>query len=153
MKLIPYQINEAELLIPSDWQDNSLNVFRIPANSQAGEASLVFSRDASQGQAGFAAFVMKQLQQCEAQLAGFKLLRHNVYAEPVSYAWVDYQWQVAQRVIMLRQIFLEGKAGNLIVTLTTTPQDVAGHEAVWLEVIRSIKMREPVIGISAGKVY
>lgn len=153
MKLNPYQINEAELLIPADWLDNSINIFRIPANENAKEASLVFSRDGSQGETGFAEFVMKQVQQCESQLTGFKLIRHNIYYEPVSYAWVDYQWQVESRVIMLRQIFLESKPVNLIVTLTTTPEDAQGHEAVWLEAIRNIKMRNPVVGVNPAKVY
>jgi hypothetical protein len=38
---------------------NSLNIFRIPANENAKEASLVFSRDGSQGETSFAEFVMK----------------------------------------------------------------------------------------------
>lgn len=153
MTLIPYQINEAELMIPAHWIDNSINIFRIPANDKAKEASLVFSRDASQGDASFAEFVLKQIKECEAKLPHFKLLKHNNFQEPMSYAWVDYQWQAEQKTVMLRQIFLEGKPVNLIVTLTTTPLDAPGHEATWLEVIRHIKLHDPVLPLKQAQVF
>ncbi len=70
----PYQINEGGMLIPPSWQDQSLNIFRIPANDKAKEASLLISRDASQGEGGFADFISAQMKQCAQNLPGFKQL-------------------------------------------------------------------------------
>ncbi|RCI70252.1 DUF1795 domain-containing protein, partial [Pseudomonas aeruginosa] len=49
-----YRLHEADLEIPDAWQDQSINIFKLPASGPAREASFVISRDASQGDAPFA---------------------------------------------------------------------------------------------------
>lgn len=151
--MFPYQINEGNLQIPIAWQDQTLNIFRIPPNGSAKEASLLISRDASQGDASFDDFINGQIKQCEQQLSEFKLLQKQICAEPFSYAWVDYTWNAQEKTVMLRQIFFESKPANLIVTLTTTPEDAPTHEAAWREVVRSVQLKNLVVAGNVTKMF
>lgn len=40
-----YRLQEADLDIPDRWQDQSINIFKLPAVGTAREASFVISRD------------------------------------------------------------------------------------------------------------
>ncbi len=143
-----YQINEGHFDLPSQWQDQSLNIFRIPATEQAQEASLIISREAALVSQRFDDFVHQQLHHCEQQLPGFKLLQRQICVEPFSYAWVDYTWQGQEkqaRTVLMRQIFFESKPCHLIVSLTTTPEDAPHHEAAWRAMIRSVQLKNFVV--------
>ena len=82
-----------------------------------------------------------QITQCSHQLKNFKLISRNDFTVPIVYSWLDYTWETEGKTILLRQLFVECKPVNLIMTLTTTPEDVAGHESAWREVIKSFKLR------------
>lgn len=73
-----YRIQEADLEIPDTWQDQSINIFKLPAVGPAKEASFVISRDTTQGDAPFAEYVDRQLKSAEQQLPGFKIGRAHV---------------------------------------------------------------------------
>ncbi len=151
--MFPYQINEGVLQIPAAWQDQSLNIFRIPASENAKEASLLISRDASQGESRFDEFISAQITQCEQQLPGFKLLQKQLCVEPFSYAWVDYTWLAQEKTVMLRQIFFESKPANIIVTLTTTPEDAPAHQAAWREMVRSVQLKNLVVAGNITRMF
>ena len=144
MDLQTYFLNEGQCQIPADWRDESLNIFRIPASAAAGEASLVISRDYGQGTGRFDDFIQQQLHQCQHTLPEFKLLQKQICSEPFSYAWVDYTWQARERCIMLRQLFFESRPANIIVSLTTTPEDAAAHEAAFRAMVRSVQLKHVV---------
>lgn len=133
-----YNINEGYLIIPPSWQDRSLNIFTIPANGRAKEASFLISRDVSQGGRSFTAFITDQIEQCRQQLSRFKLVKRNDYVQPYSHSSIEYTWETGERTVLLRQIFVESTPANIIFTLTTTPQDIAIHEAAWREVMSSV---------------
>lgn len=116
-----YRLHEADLEIPDAWQDQSINIFKLPASGPAREASFVISRDASQGDAPFADYVARQLENAEKQLPGFKLhKRWDINIHGHAAVLLDYQWQREGRDLMLRQVFIERRPAVLITTLTTT---------------------------------
>jgi len=113
----------------------------------------LISRDASQGDKRFDEFISGQIKQCEQQLPGFKLLQHQLCVEPFSYAWVDYTWVAQDKTVMLRQIFFESKPANIIVTLTTTPEDAPAHEAAWREMVRGIQLKNLVVAGNITRMF
>jgi hypothetical protein len=70
----PIRFQDADFEIPDTWQDQSINIFKLPAVGGVKEASFVISRDPSQGDAVFADYVARQLENAEGQLPGFKLI-------------------------------------------------------------------------------
>lgn len=135
-----YRIQEADLDIPDAWQDQSINIFKLPAVGGAKEASFVISRDASQGDAIFADYIDKQVKSAEQQLPEFKLVqRWDTVLYEHAATLLDYTWKREGRELMLRQMFIERKPAVLITTLTTTPSDLAHHETAWKIAMSSLK--------------
>jgi hypothetical protein len=135
-----YRIQEADLDIPDTWQDQSINIFKLPAVGGAKEASFVISRDASQGDAIFADYVDKQVKSAEQQLPEFKLVqRWDTVLHAHAATLLDYTWKREGRELMLRQMFIERKPAVLITTLTTTPSDLVHHETAWKIAMSSLK--------------
>jgi hypothetical protein len=141
-----YRIQEADLDIPDAWQDQSINIFKLPATGSAKEASFVISRDPSQGDTPFADYVSRQLQSAEQQLPGFKLVkRWDFILHGHAATLLDYTWQREGRDLMLRQVFVERKPAVLITTLTTTPDDIAHHDAAWKQAMQSLVPQPQVV--------
>lgn len=125
---------------PDTWQDQSINIFKLPAVGGAKEASFVISRDASQGDAIFADYVDKQVKSAEQQLPEFKLVqRWDTVLHAHAATLLDYTWKREGRELMLRQMFIERKPVVLITTLTTTPSDLVHHETAWKIAMSSLK--------------
>ncbi|SDB67953.1 hypothetical protein SAMN03159382_06071 [Pseudomonas sp. NFACC23-1] len=140
-----YRIQEADLEIPDTWQDQSINIFKLPAVGPAKEASFVISRDTTQGDAPFAEYVDRQLKSAEQQLPGFKLVqRWDTVLHGHTATLLDYTWQREGRDLMLRQVFIERKPSVVITTLTTTPNDFAYHEPAWKVAMHSFKPQPPI---------
>ena len=134
-----YRIQEADLDIPPTWQDQSINIFKLPAVGGAKEASFVISRDAGQGDALFADYIAAQLKSAEQQLPGFKLIQTwDFVLHGRAATLLDYTWQREGRELMLRQVFIEHKPAVLITTLTTTPDDLVHHETAWKQVMATL---------------
>ncbi len=137
-----YRLHEADLEIPDAWQDQSINIFKLPASGPAREASFVISRDASQGDAPFADYVARQLENADKQLPGFKLhKRWDINIHGHAAVLLDYQWQREGRDLMLRQVFIERRPAVLITTLTTTPADLPHHEPAWKQAMQPLVPR------------
>jgi len=142
----PYRIQEADLEVPDTWQDQSINIFKLPAVGGAKEASFVISRDATQGDSVFVDYVDRQLKSAEQQLPGFKLVqRWDMVLHGHAATLLDYTWQREGRELMLRQVFVERKPAVLITTLTTTVNDLAHHEPAWKLAMHSLKLRPSAI--------
>ncbi|BCG24806.1 DcrB-related protein [Pseudomonas tohonis] len=139
-----YRLHEADLDIPDSWQDQSINIFKLPATGPAKEASFVISRDPSKGDAPFADYIAQQLSNARQQLPGFALIKQwdiNIQGSPA--VLLDYTWQREGRQLMLRQVFIEHRALVLIATLTTTPQDLPYHEPAWKQAMQTFKPLPP----------
>ncbi|NVZ63199.1 DcrB-related protein [Pseudomonas gingeri] len=137
-----YRLQEADLEIPDTWQDQSINIFKLPAVGGAREASFVISRDPSRADAVFADYVAAQLKSAEQQLPGFNLVkRWDFVLHEHAAALLDYSWQREGRELMLRQVFIDRKPVVLITTLTTTPDDLVYHEPAWKAAMQSLKLQ------------
>lgn len=138
--MIPYRIQEADLEIPDNWSDQSINIFKIPANENHGEASLVISRDTSRGKIPFHDYVTGQIETAEQQLPGFRFFhREDLDLRGNAASSVRYSWNRDGLNLMLCQVFVESARSVVILTLTTTPEDASNHAAAWKEIIRSYR--------------
>ncbi|MFK3974355.1 DcrB-related protein [Pseudomonas sp. NPDC087358] len=136
--MTPYRIQEADFQVPATWQDQSINIFKLPAVGDAKEASFIISRDSSQGDVSFAEYVAEQLRSAERQLPGFELIQTwHFVLNGCAASLLDYSWQREGRELMLRQVYVEQKPTVLILTLTTTRNDLIYHEAAWKQVVHS----------------
>ncbi len=143
--LSSYRLQEADLNIPDSWQDQSINIFKLPAVGGAQEASFVISRDPSQGDASFSDYVARQLDSAEQQLPGFSLIkRWDFDMHGHAAVLLDYSWKREGRELMLRQVFIERKPAVLITTLTTTVNDMPHHEPAWKQAMQSLKPQPSV---------
>lgn len=137
-----YRMQEAELEIPEAWQDQSINVFKLPAMNGGREASFVISRDAGQGDSSFPDYIAEQLKSAEQQLPRFKLHQSwDFVLHGHTATLLDYSWEREGRELMLRQVFVEHKPAILIATLTTTPDDLVRHERAWKQAIATLTPR------------
>ncbi len=140
-----YQIQEADFHIPDAWQDQSINIFKLPADGTTQEASFVISRDPSKGDSPFAEYIDRQLNGAQ-QLPHFKLIKRWDFVHYNHVATLlDYSWRSENRAIALRQVFIELKPAVLIATLTTTPDDLDHHEPAWKEVMQSFVPQQQTI--------
>lgn len=140
--MMPYRIQEADLDIPEDWNDQTLNLFKLPAVGEAKEASFVISRDALGGHDSFPDYVASQLTSAEQQLPGFKLLQTwDFELHGFSAVLADYVWQREGHELMLRQVFVLHGDNVLITSLTTTFEDLPYHEPAWKKTMHSLTMR------------
>jgi hypothetical protein len=134
-----YTIQEADLMIPSHWQDHSLNVFKIPPGDDHQGASLVITRDSQKGTRTLDEYIDTQLKQCETQLSGFALRKRERFTHQEREAgWLEYTWMMERRELLLRQVYYDLGTQALICTLTTTRHDIAHHDAIWRKVMASL---------------
>lgn len=139
-RLQPYCMQEADLMIPAHWQDQSLNIFKIPPGDDHQGASLVITRDSAKGTQTLEAYIDTQLKQCESQLASFELRKRERFTHQERDAgWVEYTWMMERRrELLLRQVYYDLGAQALVCTLSTTRHDIAHHDAVWRKVMSSV---------------
>lgn len=134
-----YRIQEAEISIPETWMDQSINIFKIPASQNAGEASFVISRDATKGDDSFPDYVAKQIAMAEKKLPGFKLLqREDFDLRGHAASSILYQWNNNGLALILCQAFIEENP-VIILTLTTLSKDAKNYAAAWREVVRGYR--------------
>lgn len=139
-----YRLQEADLDIPDSWQDQSINIFKLPAAGGAKEASFVVSRDPSRGETPFNDYVDQQLASAKEQLPGFNLIkRWDFLLHDRAAVLLDYSWQREGRELMLRQVFIDRQPVGLITTLTTTLDDLVHHEPAWKAAMHSFKVLPP----------
>lgn len=147
-ELKPYCIQEGDLMIPPQWQDQTLNVFRIPATDHGQAASFVIGRDANKGERTLQEYVQAQHRQCAEQMEGFALEKEEYFrTKGWDAAWVEYRWILEHRPLYLRQVFYDLHGAVLICTLTTTPQDMEHHEEAWRQVMSSLVLHHPAAAV------
>lgn len=138
--MIQYRIQEADLEIPENWNDQSINIFKIPADDNHGEASFVITRDRSRKDEPFHDYVTGQIETARNQLPGFMFYhREDFELRGHAASSIRYSWKRDGLDLMLCQVFIESKPAVVILTLTTTPEDASNHAAAWKEIVRSYR--------------
>ena len=139
--MTPYRIQEADLLIPSEWVDQSLTVLKIPKTNVAAEASFLISRDSRDKNSLFEDYMSLQLQQSKSQLPKYQLKKdERLDLQGIQCGWLEYTWDNGSGTLYIRQVFYDLGSKVLITTLTTTPADVEHHDSIWRQVMRSLKL-------------
>jgi hypothetical protein len=150
--MTPYRINEADLQIGPDWQDQSLQVFKLPSAPAGKEASFVVSRDLSRkNYADFAAYVAKQREQLTEKLPGFKLNKdESIQYQDHDGAWLEYTWRSGENELLIRQVFYDRQNLTLIFTLTAAPSDSAHFDETWRRTMSATVLQpKPLAPVSA----
>lgn len=139
--MIPYRIQDADLLIPPEWQDQSMTIFRLPGGNGVKDASFVITRDHSKGKLDLAAYIAKQIEECKTKLPGFRIQKNETFAfQEHAGAWLEYFWKNGNTPMLLRQVFYERGESVLICTLTLAPSDLDHFDPVWRTVMSGMKL-------------
>jgi hypothetical protein len=140
--MIPYRIDEAELTISPEWQDQSLNVFKLPAAPNGKEASLVISRDIQRKAFDtFAAYADQQRKQLKEKLPGFKSFRdENIHYQDHDGLWLEYHWSNNGNTMHIWQVFYDRLQTALICTMTASEHDKEHFETVWRKSMSAMKL-------------
>ena len=131
--MTPYRINEADLLTGPDWEDQSLQVFKLPAAPGGKEASFVVSRDLSRkNYDNFLAYIDKQKGQLKEKLPSFKQVKdEKIQYQDHEGAWFEYTWKSGENDLYIRQVFYDRNPHVLIFTLTCSPNDNVHFNETW----------------------
>lgn len=152
--MIPYRINEAQLTIGPDWEDQSLQVFKLPSAPGGKEASFVVSRDLSRkNYSDFDAYVFKQRAQLKEKLPDFKLLKdEKIQYQEHEGAWFEYTWRSGENQLYIRQVFYDRVPMTLIFTLTCAPSDNAHFDETWRSTM-SATVLEPKLQVTKSEPF
>ncbi len=139
-----YRMQEAEISVPDEWRDKTIQLFVLP-NDGGGEATLVVSRDAETKAASLDGYVDGQLTEAGKRLNRFRFISRNaitIGGKPA--VEIDYLWTTPERIeLHQRQAYAEWPGCFLIFTLTTRTSDFGRHEANWRQTLESVRFRYP----------
>ena len=125
-----YRMHEAEVVLPSGWQDQSINIFvsgsdPFDLQSVAGECSVVVTRAPRPAEQNLYGFVSAQVKELTRALPQFRLIQQlslqlgDTPAEQAEYVWSGENGPMRQ---MQTCVF----AAQTVLTLTATTR-----EALW----------------------
>lgn len=135
-----YRIQEGEIDVPEQWKDKTIQMFVL---SGSGDASLVITRDLDTKTETLDKYTDLQLREAEKSLSGFRLVDRRALTLSGRLAiQIEYCWTTPQRLdLCQRQAYAEWSGYFLIVTLTARQSEIGNHDAVWQEILRSLKLR------------
>lgn len=140
-----YRLNEADILLPDNWKDTTINAFILPSSSKSGEAEATFviTRD-SEAAGNVEHYADLQLVEAAKKLNRYKLIERGqtrIGNRPA--IQVDYTWVTPDRIeIRQRQAYLNYQASILIFTLTVRASDFEPYLTAWENAIASVRLRE-----------
>ncbi len=138
-----YYIHEANLSLPEECQDQSVNIFSFPANSDRGPASITIPRESFIGR-DHDAFADQKLAEAAQNLRGYRLHeRRRVTIGGESAIEFEYTWSTpdGKNVRQLQSTVVLG--GQCIAfTLSTLPEDANSYHETWRSFLDSVVFRE-----------
>jgi len=144
MPMRSYRLNEADVQVPGDWKDNTINAFVLPGEEGGGAASFVITRDAEAGGVELQVYADQQLVKAAQQLPSYALLTRDttriIAGQPAIQS--DFTWLTPEGVsVRQRQACLRN--GDLILVLTLTARDAtfSNYEPVWGQVVDTLRLR------------
>jgi len=118
-----YHINEADILLPAECGDQSMNIFTLGATEET-RYSLVITRDALTGDERLRQFATDHLTQMEQRLPGFAFLgRGQMQLDGLPVETMEFQWQSEHGPMHQQQAYLfyhEGLPSRTALTVTGT---------------------------------
>ena len=139
-----FRMNEADLLIPSGWKDNSVYAFVATDENGAGSASLVMVRDLEPQQHELISYADQQLVLAAQKLPGYQLIGRTpltIGGQPAIQS--DFSWHTPdQGSLRQRQACVKWHNMFLVFTLTAKEPAFAHYEGAWGQVLGSVTLRE-----------
>lgn len=157
--LKPFRTQEAEFLLPSTPQDQTINMLgffspelaSLPTEEKPPEFSLVINRDLVDSTETVEAFVDRQMQAMETSLPGFSLLsRFTLRIDGADGVQLLYTWQSENGLLFQRQACLQCPPEvslvphtRLMLTITGTSAELyqARYETPFNQFLYSLKFR------------
>ena len=141
----PYRLHEADIQVPDDWQDGTINTFSLEGAGGKSAANFVVTRDPKTKVADVQAYADQQLVTAAKHLKGYELTERRLTQVSGQQAVeVDFTWKTPERIeIQQRQAYLQWGELFVIFTLTAKKADFRQHEGVWEEIVQSVQVREP----------
>lgn len=140
--LNPYRINELEFELADAWQDNTINMFALPAR-EGSQASIVITRDLSPQKPDPEGYSDILLVEAAKRLPNYRLLGRKPL-EIIGQRSVElsYQWTTPDKVdIQQRQCCLFVGNVALVLTISARVNEFDSLEPVWLAFLQSIRPR------------
>jgi hypothetical protein len=134
-------MHEAELRVPTSWQDQSMQVFRVPDDRGGSDASFIVTRDYEGVRKSVATYADEQISTLKQKFPGFKLLgtRESTF-DGVAGMIIDYEWTSNGVVLRQRQAYVPTTASMLALTLTGRTINFDSLESAWQTVLSSLRL-------------
>lgn len=111
-----YKFNEGNLIIPDDWRDESMNIFKAPVDAGY---NLVLSRERIPRSIDPQMHIEAQRKVIEENLMGFREHeRRSLVLDGQECVWLDYSWQSPEGP--MHQINVMRTVGDTLVSFTFT---------------------------------
>jgi hypothetical protein len=138
-----YRLNEADLVIPDGWQDNTIKAFSAPVTNGGGSANFVITRDAKTGSPDVAAYADQHLVESAKKLKGYNLIgRRSQPVDGQPSITVDYTWSTPDRIeVQQRQAYVQHGAMFLIFTMSAKSVDFSRFEGEWNKFMAGVRIR------------
>lgn len=146
-----HHIHEGAFEVPEGWRDQSMTVFRLPADKGSKEAAILVTRDYDTPLEDVAEYANTQQEAVKKSFSGFKSLgREDITIDGEPAVLVDYQWR-ANGNVMLRQqqAYVRHQGVTLTLTVTAAANEFGRVEQPWAQVLSSFKLlvREDELGL------
>jgi hypothetical protein len=140
-----YRMHEAELRVPEAWQDQSMQLFRVPSATGGGDASFIVTRDYAAVATPVKTYAEEQVVVLKQKFRGFKLLSTGELAiGGVAAQLIDYEWESNDVILRQRQAYLPAAESMLTLTLTARARGFDELEWAWQTVVSSLQLhKEP----------
>lgn len=128
-----YRLNEADIVLPDDWKDMSINNFVLPAGPQGNALSLTVTRDHNSPEVDLTSYTDQQLIIAAKKLPHYKYIsRQGLYVGGQVAIQADYTWRTPEsKNIHQRQAVLKVGLTFLVFTLTAMVEDAENIELFW----------------------
>jgi hypothetical protein len=139
-----YRLHEADIQIPDNWQDNTINAFSLSSGKSGNVANLTITRDAVTQSKDVQSYADQQLVEAAKKLKGYKLIdRRSTQINGQSSIEANFTWLTPERIeIQQRQVYVMRDKTFIIFTLTARANDFKDYENTWVTIVNSIRLRE-----------
>lgn len=136
-----YLMNDAEIEIPDDWVDQSVNLFSASPQPPA-PLSLVITRDRLKAGQDLPEFAETKLGELESQLTSLKIVEKRQIEVGGQLALeAELRWTSKQGPVHQRQVYIENGERVLVLTATSPGTISAAHASQFEQVLSTLKLR------------
>lgn len=134
-------MHEADLQVPASWQDQSMQLFRVPSETGGSDASFIVTRDYDAVAKQAKVYADEQIAVLKQKFRGFKLLAtHELMIGGAPAHVIDYEWESNSVILRQRQAYLAAVESMLTLTLTARTLNFDALEGAWQTLVTSFRL-------------